>query len=120
MNLPCIFCDIASGNTDTKFLLETKEIVAFPDINPVAPLHILIVSKEHIPSAREVRDRHAELLSDVHQAADRLAGDAGFDAYRLVTNVGEHGTQAVKHLHFHVLAGREFGDPTGRAQPSSQ
>jgi histidine triad (HIT) family protein len=119
VSISCTFCDIASGQTDTEFLLETDQIVAFRDINPVALFHLLIVSKEHIRSAGEVHEGHAQLLADVFHAADRLAEDAGFETYRLVTNVGEHGTQAIKHFHFHVLAGRDFGQPTGLEQAST-
>ena len=109
----CIFCDIVAGETETTFSLEREHVVAFPDINPVAPLHILIVSRRHIPSAHQLGSDHSDLLTDISAAADHLIAQTEFETYRLVSNVGASGGQAIPHLHFHVLAGREFGDPTG-------
>jgi|ERR671918_106967 histidine triad (HIT) family protein len=109
----CIFCRIVAGKTDTTLTFETERVAAFPDINPAAPLHMLIVSKEHITSAAELNRNDAELLADIFSAANHLLEESGFQTHRLVTNVGRDGGQAIPHLHFHLLAGREFGDPTG-------
>jgi len=109
----CIFCSIAAGKTETKVAFETERVAAFPDINPVAPLHMLVVSKEHISSAAELNRDHGALIADVFAAATHMIKESEFETYRLVSNVGPDAGQLVPHLHFHVLAGREFGDPTG-------
>jgi histidine triad (HIT) family protein len=114
----CVFCDIAAGRSDTAVTFETERVAAFPDINPVAPLHVLIISKEHIASAAELDRSHAALLADIFAAAKHTLEESEFDAYRLVSNVGPEGGQLIPHLHFHLLAGREFGDPTGPDRPS--
>jgi histidine triad (HIT) family protein len=114
----CVFCDIAAGRSDTALTFETEHVAAFPDINPVAPLHVLIVSKAHISSAAELDRSHSALLADVFAAAKHTLEKSEFDTYRLVSNVGPEGGQVIPHLHFHLLAGREFGDPTGSDRPS--
>lgn len=115
----CLFCLIANGQTETNLVLATEQIAAFPDIDPVAPLHLLIVPKEHIPSAAELGQDHADLLLEVLTAAEQLVAESDFDGYRLVTNVGPDGGQVISHLHFHLLAGRQFGSPTGATTSAS-
>jgi histidine triad (HIT) family protein len=111
----CLFCRIAAKELDADVLHESDGVVAFRDINPGAPSHVLIIPKEHIESARALRDRHADLLAEIFQVAAHLAKAEGIDrtGWRLVTNVGPHAGQSVHHLHFHLLGGRPMAWPPG-------
>lgn len=111
----CLFCRIAAKELEADVLHASDDIVAFRDINPGAPSHILIIPKEHIESARALRDRHADLLAEIFQVAAHLAKAEGIDrtGWRLVTNVGPHAGQSVHHLHFHLLGGRPMAWPPG-------
>lgn len=110
----CLFCNIASGAIETIFLYEDEDIVAFKDIDPKAPFHVLIVPKKHIDSAAQLGAEHGALLARVFETAARLVDEAGFaKGYRVITNIGPEGGQSVGHLHFHVLAGRQLGWPPG-------
>jgi histidine triad (HIT) family protein len=111
----CLFCRIASSEMEADVVHSSDDIVAFRDINPQAPVHILIIPKEHIESARAIKDRNGGLLAEIVQAAAHLARTEGVDqtGWRLVTNVGRHAGQSVRHLHFHLLGGREMGWPPG-------
>ena len=106
----CIFCKIAAGQIPAKKLHEDEELVAFHDINPWAPIHFLIVPKEHIPSMAQVGERHAALLGRIMTLAPQLAKEAGCTPYpeggfRIVVNTGVLGGQEVHHLHVHVIGG---------------
>jgi histidine triad (HIT) family protein len=111
----CPFCGIAAGNVDADVVHSGDNVVAFRDINPQAPVHILIIPKEHMESAQAIRDRNAGLLAEIFQAAGHLAKAEGVDqsGWRLVTNVGEQAGQSVHHLHFHLLGGRPMKWPPG-------
>jgi histidine triad (HIT) family protein len=111
----CLFCKIASGEVEADVVHSSDNVVAFRDINPQAPVHILIIPKEHIESVRAVRDRGGALLADIFQAAAHLAKAEGVDrsGWRVVTNVGAHAGQSVHHLHFHLLGGRPMKWPPG-------
>lgn len=111
----CLFCRIAAKEVEADILHSSDDVVAFRDINPGAPTHILIIPKEHIESARALRDRHAELLAEIFQVAGHLAKAEGVDrtGWRVVTNVGPHAGQSVHHLHFHLLGGRPMAWPPG-------
>ena len=93
----------------------TDNVLAFRDINPQAPTHILLIPKEHIDSAASVDEDHGSLLAEIMQAATHLAEAEGVDrsGWRLVTNVGPDAGQSVHHLHFHLLGGRGLGWPPG-------
>ena len=106
----CIFCRIVAGKIPSKKLHEDDELIAFHDINPWAPIHFLIVPKEHIPSMAHVDAQHAALLGRIMTLAPRLAQEAGCTPYpeggfRIVINTGALGGQEVHHLHVHVLGG---------------
>lgn len=107
----CIFCRIATREAPAEILRESDRVVAFRDLSPQAPTHILIVPKEHIPSATDLGDDHGAMLADVVQAATHLARTEGIDesGWRLVTNVGPDAGQTVFHLHFHLLGGAPMG-----------
>ena len=111
----CIFCKIATREIPAEILHESDTVVAFRDTNPQAPVHILLIPKEHIPSVAEIENRHGGLLADIVQAASHLADAEGISTggWRLVTNVGPDAGQSVFHLHFHLLGGREMAWPPG-------
>jgi histidine triad (HIT) family protein len=111
----CIFCKIARGELETDKVMETEDVVAFKDIRPQAPVHVLVIPKKHIASAHQMEPEDAALIGRMHLVAREVANqlhiaDAG---YRLVTNIGHHGQQTVPHLHYHVLGGRQLGWPPG-------
>jgi histidine triad (HIT) family protein len=111
----CLFCRIASKEIEADVVHASDEVVAFRDINPQAPTHILIIPKEHVESARALRDRHGEMLAEILQVAAHLAKAEGIDrsGWRLVTNVGPDAGQSVRHIHFHLLGGRPMAWPPG-------
>lgn len=111
----CIFCKIAAGQIDTTFAYEDDRIVAFNDINPQAPTHILIIPRLHIPRVGDVPEDQADLLHRMAKIGRQLAEEKGFydEGYRLVINSGDNGGQTVYHLHMHLLGGRFFRWPPG-------
>lgn len=111
----CLFCKIASGQIAAKIVYQDEDIVAFEDINPQAPHHMLIIPRRHIPSVQDLTPEDGPVLTHVFTTAAKLAHDMGFDegGYRIVTNVGPDAGQSVFHLHFHLLGGRKFGWPPG-------
>ena len=108
----CLFCSIAAGGIPSDVVLETDDVVAFNDINPAAPTHVLVIPKRHVASAAELGSEDAGLLSALFEAAARVGRDLE-GGWRLVTNVGPDAGQSVFHLHFHVLGGRPLGWPPG-------
>jgi histidine triad (HIT) family protein len=113
---PCLFCRIVDKEADADVVHESDAILAFRDINPTAPTHILLIPKEHVPSLREVKPEHADVLVELVQAAGHLAKAEGIDegGWRVVTNVGRDALQSVDHLHFHLTGGRgPMGWPPG-------
>ena len=111
----CIFCRIAAGEAEADVVHATDHVVAFRDINPKAPVHVLLISREHIPSVRFIGEHHAGMLADLMVSAAHVARAEGLAdrGWRLVTNVGADGGQTVPHLHFHLLGGRRMGWPPG-------
>ena len=110
----CIFCRIAGKEIPSQVVLETDDLVAFKDLNPQAPTHILIVPKRHIESLSAVQDADAELLGRLQLAARDLANKGGLEGgYRLIINNGRGAGQSVFHLHYHLLGGRRFNWPPG-------
>ena len=109
----CIFCQIARGETPTKLLAHNKEMAAFRDLNPQAPVHILIVPTKHIKSLDDVTD--FELLGRMFALAAAIARQEKISktGYRTVINTGKDGGQSVDHLHIHLLGGREMSWPPG-------
>lgn len=107
----CIFCKIASGRMNTPFLYESDDVVAFKDINPQAPVHVLIIPRVHYDSIKSVDNE--ELTGKLFSAAAKVAEKLGIPDYRLVINTGAKAGQSVFHLHLHLLGGRFFGWPPG-------
>ena len=106
----CIFCKIAAHEIPTEIVHENDRIVAFRDMDPKAPTHILLIPKEHIASLAEIGEHHADVLAELMRAASHLAQAEGIDrsGWRLITNVGPDAGQSVPHLHFHLLGGRQM------------
>jgi histidine triad (HIT) family protein len=106
----CIFCRIILGELPGTIVFEDEHVVAFRDIEPISPVHILIAPREHIRSVHEVQPQDSDIVSALVRAAQTVAEMEGISerGYRLVTNAGTDGGQTVGHLHFHVLGGRQL------------
>ena len=105
----CIFCKILSGEIPSSKVYEDEKVLAFKDINPMAPVHILIIPKEHIEGVDMLTEENAPVVGHIMLVAKRLAEEYHLDnGYRIVSNVGEHGGQTVRHLHFHLLGGKKL------------
>ena len=115
MDTSCLFCRIAAHEIPAEIVRESDRVIAFRDVNPQAPTHILLIPKEHLTSVADLGDQHGDVLVDIVQAASQLAGAEGIadSGWRLVTNVGADAGQAVFHLHFHLLGGRAMDWPPG-------
>ena len=110
----CLFCKIVAGELGSEVVHETENSLAFRDINPAAPTHVLFIPKEHIGSASDLGTSHAELLGEMFGAIGEVAKAAGLDrGHRIVTNVGSDAGQTVHHLHFHLIGGRSMAWPPG-------
>lgn len=110
----CLFCKIAAKELDSQIVYESDAVIAFDDINPTAPVHVLVIPKEHISSAQELQSDHATLLGEIFEAIRSIANQRGIDeGYRVVTNIGRDASQSVFHLHFHVIGGRTMAWPPG-------
>lgn len=110
----CPFCEIAAGERRADLVADTQRVVAFRDINPQAPVHVLVVPKQHLDSAAALGRGDAQLLAELFSVAVQVAADQALaEGWRLVTNVGPAAGQSVNHLHFHLLGGRRMGWPPG-------
>jgi len=111
----CLFCKMASGEIKPDMVLETKELIAFRDINPQAPLHVLVVPRKHITTLNDTIEPDAILVGKMTLTAQEIARNTGVDGsgYRLVMNCNADGGQTVFHIHMHVLGGRQMKWPPG-------
>lgn len=111
----CLFCKIISGEIPSSKVYEDEYVYAFNDISPEAPVHVLIVPKEHIASCNDINEKNADIIGKVFLAAKEIAAEKGIaeNGYRVVNNCGDDGGQSVKHLHFHLLGGRSLAWPPG-------
>jgi histidine triad (HIT) family protein len=109
----CLFCKIAAGEIPSKIVYQDQDVVAFEDINPQAPHHILLIPRRHITSMAELAIEDGPVLAALFTTADKIARERGFaeSGYRFVTNVGPDAGQSVFHLHFHLIGGRKMGWP---------
>lgn len=107
----CLFCRMSSGDMDVEKLHEDDACFAIRDINPRAPVHFMVIPREHIPTVRDVREEHGALLARLVTVANELAQAEGIadGGYRLAFNVGDNAGQTVYHIHLHVLGGRRLG-----------
>ena len=109
--MDCIFCKIIAGDIPSTKVYEDESVYAFRDIQPQAPVHVLVVPKKHVASADEINGENAELVAKIFAAIPKIAAAEGLtNGYRVITNCGEDGCQSVKHLHFHVLGGKKLSE----------
>ncbi len=113
--MDCIFCQIVDGKIPSEIIYQDEEAIAFPDIQPQAPVHLLIVPKRHIPSVAHLAEAASALVGHLVNIANQLAENEGISesGYRLAINCGKEGGQAVPHLHLHLLGGRELSGKLG-------
>ena len=113
----CIFCKIAKGQIPSKIAYEDENVIAFNDQDPQAPVHVLVIPKEHIASAMEVTPENSGRIARVWEASPKIAADLGLEnGFRVVNNCGKDGMQTVQHLHFHLLGKKQMGWPPFPAQ----
>lgn len=109
--MDCLFCSIIKGDIPSDKVYEDEFVYAFRDINPQAPVHVLIIPKTHIDSAAEITPENSALVAHIFEAAALIAKQLGLaDGFRIVTNCGKIGCQSVKHLHFHLLSGKQLSE----------
>ena len=108
----CIFCKIIKGEIPSSKVYEDEEILAFNDINPAAPIHVLVIPKKHITSLAEMEDGDEKVVEKIYKVINQIAEKQGFkeNGYRVIVNCGKDGGQEVGHLHFHLLAGKQLGE----------
>ena len=111
----CIFCKIIKGQIPGDIIYEDDKIIAFNDVNPQAPVHFLVIPREHIGSANDIGKDNSHIINHIFTIIAKLARERNIDkdGYRIVNNCGEYGGQTVPHLHFHVLGNRKFSWPPG-------
>ncbi len=109
--MDCLFCKIINGSIPSAKVYENEDVYAFRDINPQAPVHILVVPKAHIASVDEITAENSAKISKIFEAIPEIAKAEGLkNGYRIVSNIGEHGCQSVKHLHVHILGGKQLSE----------
>ncbi len=108
----CIFCKIIKKEMPAEIVYEDSQIIAFKDIQPAAPIHILVIPKKHIPSLVELKKEDEILIGKIYSVINIIANNQGIDkkGYRVIVNCGIDGGQEVGHLHFHLLAGKKLGE----------
>ncbi|MDO4282572.1 MAG: histidine triad nucleotide-binding protein [Clostridia bacterium] len=108
----CLFCKIVVGSVPSEKVFENDYVLAFKDINPVAPVHVLIIPKIHIQDTNEISDKNVLYISEIYKSVEEIASICGVKekGYRLVCNCGNDGGQMVHHLHFHLLGGKKLRD----------
>ena len=113
--MDCLFCKIIAGDIPSTKVYEDETVYAFLDIEPQAPVHIIIVPKEHFASGNEITDENSAVIGHIFAVAAKIAKEQGFaeKGWRIVNNCGEDGGQTVGHIHFHLLAGRNLQWPPG-------
>ena len=107
----CIFCKIIKGEIPSEKVYEDDNVLAFKDINPAAPIHVLVIPKKHIKDVLGVKEEDGKIMADIFQAINKIAKKLGIqeDGFRIINNCGKDAGQEVMHLHFHLLAGRKMG-----------
>ena len=106
--MDCLFCKIAEGSIPSQTVYEDDRIVVFCDISPAAPVHVLVIPREHISSAVEIQQGHYDLLGHIWTKIPQIAKEQGLDQFRVITNAGQEAGQTVGHLHFHILGGHKL------------
>ena len=109
--MDCLFCKIIAGEIPSAKVYEDDMIYVFKDIAPIAPVHYLMIPKEHISGASEITAENSKYVAHIFEVAAQIAKNEGFaEGYRVITNCGEDGGQTVKHIHFHLIGGVELGE----------
>lgn len=110
--MDCIFCKIANKEIPSQYVFENDYMVAFRDLSPQAPVHILAVPKIHIGSMNEITKENSNIIAEIFEAINKIAESEGIkdSGYRVVSNCGDHGCQSVHHLHFHILGGKKLSE----------
>ena len=109
--MDCIFCKIIAGEIPSSKVYEDDTMLAFRDINPEAPVHVLVIPKAHIASMDEITAENSAVVAKIFEKIPHIAKEAGVtDGYRVISNCGDDACQSVKHLHFHILGGRQLAD----------
>ncbi len=113
--MDCVFCQIAAGEIPSEILYQDEEVIAFRDINPQAPTHLVIIPKKHVPSLALLSEAESPLIARMVNVANQLAKREGISetGYRLAINCGKEGGQLVPHLHMHLLGGQKLSDKIG-------
>ena len=112
--MDCIFCKIANGEIPSTKVYEDETVVAFNDLEPQAPTYILVIPKKHITSAADITEENSNLIAHIFEVIAKLSKDLGMtEGFRVVNNCGDSAGQTVKHIHFHLMSGREFTWPAG-------
>ncbi len=112
--MDCIFCKIIAGEIPSNKAYEDEYMLAFHDIAPQAPVHILVIPKEHIPSVDGISADNSAVVAKIFEAIPKIASDAGLtNGYRVITNCGDDACQTVKHLHFHIMGGKKLPENMG-------
>ena len=108
----CIFCKIIKKEIPSTIVYEDDSVIAFNDVNPAAPIHILVVPKKHIATLLDVTEEDKELIAHIYEVINQIARERGFteNGFRVITNCGRDSGQEVMHIHFHVLGGKKLGD----------
>ena len=108
----CLFCKIVKGEVPSNKVYEDEEILAFYDINPATPIHILVIPKKHISTHNDIQEDDIKIIGKMHKVINKIAEEKEFKekGYRVIINCGEDGGQEVNHLHFHILAGKKMGE----------
>ena len=108
----CIFCKIINGEIPSEKVYEDEEILAFKDINPAAPVHILVIPKKHIKSLLEVNEEDSKIIAKIYEVINKIVKDMKMeeDGFRVIVNCGKDAGQEVMHLHLHLLGGKKLGD----------
>jgi len=111
----CVFCKIVAGQIPSDIRYQDEELIVFPDINPLAPVHLLVIPRKHIPSLIDLSEDESSLIGNMAGVANQLAQTEGIaeKGYRLVINCGHQGGQGVAHLHMHLLGGRQLSGALG-------
>lgn len=113
MKNDCLFCAIAAGEIPSNKVYEDELCCAFYDIDPQAPVHFLVIPKAHIASVAGVNAENSAVVAHIFEVIANVTRELGIESYRVVSNIGEQAGQSVKHLHFHVLSGRDMTWPPG-------
>ena len=106
----CVFCEIIKGNIPSQKVYEADMMLAFKDLNPVAPVHFLCVPKQHIESVNDINDQNSGYVKHIFEKIPEIAKSQGIESYRIINNCGSDAGQTVMHLHFHVIGGTELGE----------